>query len=235
MIGSAVSSKFLQAMAKKDHFRYFEALTGFKWLGHKVIDAEHDGLVPLLTFEEAIGFLLKDVVYDKDGVATAAVLAELVADLNARKKTLSELLTEAFQTYGYHLGCNGYIVCNDLDRMKEIFDMLRNVCPGETVAHARVDSVRDVPNGTDSAAADGKSELPAVGGTDFITIRLSSGVQAGGVDIEASFRASGTEPKFKYYSEIRVFDESLVEQARARLEEVIRSILCLIGCPPSAA
>lgn len=100
MVSSAVSSKFLQAMGSKEGFQFKESLTGFKWLAHAALDFEHKGICPLLTYEEAIGFMLRNVVYDKDGLSAAVVFAELTADTYASGKNLLELLNEQFSKYG---------------------------------------------------------------------------------------------------------------------------------------
>jgi len=45
-------------MAKVEGLHYVETLTGFKWLGNKVLDLSLEGYTPLLAFEEAIALRL---------------------------------------------------------------------------------------------------------------------------------------------------------------------------------
>jgi phosphomannomutase len=77
MLSTAVSSKMLQAMARVHGFAFHETLTGFKWLGNRAQELIAQGNTFLFAFEEAIGFMLGDVCFDKDGVRAAAVFAEL--------------------------------------------------------------------------------------------------------------------------------------------------------------
>ena len=56
MVGSTVSSKFLQRVAKKEGFRFVETLTGFKWMGSKSAELRAEGYEVIFAFEEAIGF-----------------------------------------------------------------------------------------------------------------------------------------------------------------------------------
>mmetsp|Transcript_10629 Transcript_10629/g.44267 ORF Transcript_10629/g.44267 Transcript_10629/m.44267 type:complete len:471 (-) Transcript_10629:1734-3146(-) len=101
MVSSAVSSKALGAMAAREGFVFLEALTGFKWLSHVALEARSEGINPLVTFEEAIGFMLSDVVYDKDGLSAAGVAAEMVAQCYQSGMTLGQRLLQFYDTYGY--------------------------------------------------------------------------------------------------------------------------------------
>ena len=58
MISSAVSSKILETIAKKEGFNWFETLTGFKWMGNCAVDLQDKGKQVLFAFEEAIGFMV---------------------------------------------------------------------------------------------------------------------------------------------------------------------------------
>lgn len=69
MCASAVSSKFLRAMARKEGFTVRETLTGFKYLGNEVLKLAEEGYTPLFAYEEAIGYLTGTEIRDKDGVS----------------------------------------------------------------------------------------------------------------------------------------------------------------------
>lgn len=114
MVCSTVSSKFLARMASVDGFHFEETLTGFKWMGNRIVDLKAKGMSPLFAYEEAIGarpararslaalltreracararahrvgYLVGSNVYDKDGVSAAAVFAEMACDLHANKR-----------------------------------------------------------------------------------------------------------------------------------------------------
>ncbi|KAI0224516.1 hypothetical protein L0F63_006984, partial [Massospora cicadina] len=81
MLASAVSSKVLRAMGAKEGFLFEETLTGFKWLGNRAISLEGTQNVKVIfAYEEAIGFMVEDVVYDKDGIS-AMTFVELASQL----------------------------------------------------------------------------------------------------------------------------------------------------------
>lgn len=117
MLASTVSSKMLQRMAKVEGFRFEETLTGFKWLGNRAKELAAQGLLVAFAYEEAIGIRLRivrcvilcmhipigymvgDIVYDKDGISALAVIAELVAKLYRGGTTLRLQLEKLYETY----------------------------------------------------------------------------------------------------------------------------------------
>ena len=81
MLASTVSSKMLRAMGRAENFAFEETLTGFKWMGNRAESLRAEGVDVLFAYEAEIGFCVGDLVKDKDGVAAAAVCAEMAAQL----------------------------------------------------------------------------------------------------------------------------------------------------------
>jgi len=233
MIASTVSSKALKAMAQIEGFQFHETLTGFKWIAKSAIedeqDAQHARCV-LLAYEEAIGFMCSTIVRDKDGVSAALVFAELTADVYARNLSLSDYLASCYELYGYHVSYNGYLFCRPPSGLKEIFDALRDRgFPLDGFSGARIDSVRDLTKGTDTQESDGKAVLPSSNSTQFITLRMRSVFSSEAdetADVVVSLRGSGTEPKVKYYSEIRCSSESAQSnRAYEHLKDLVEAVI----------
>jgi phosphoglucomutase len=97
MLSSAVSSKMLQSMAKKEGFHHEETLTGFKWMGNISLELVTRGYDAPYAFEEAIGYMFSDIVRDKDGIAAATVFLSLVVEIYGRNQTVSQLLTQLYE------------------------------------------------------------------------------------------------------------------------------------------
>ena len=71
----------------------------------------------LFSYEEAIGYCLGDVVKDKDGVAAAAVFAEMANYIRVEKNmTVAAHLESLYQSVGYFERLNHYIIIHDKGR-----------------------------------------------------------------------------------------------------------------------
>lgn len=74
-----------------------DTLTGFKWMGNKADDLKAQGKKVLFAFEEAIGFMCRDTVLDKDGISAAVHAGELISFLYSRRETLVGRLTTIYE------------------------------------------------------------------------------------------------------------------------------------------
>ncbi|XP_023817470.1 glucose 1,6-bisphosphate synthase isoform X2 [Oryzias latipes] len=227
MLATAVSSKILQALARAEGFRFEETLPGFKWIGNRIHELSRTGNRVLFSFEESIGFLCGDMVPEKDGVSTAAVVAEMAAYLHRGGLSLAQQLHIIYQTYGYHLSTTSYVICRDPPTIQRIFSRIRNfdgaelypkTCGGVPVVH-----VRDVTTGYDSSQPDLRSTLPVTRSSQMVTFHLQNGVVA-------TLRTSGTEPKIKFYTEfcaapgqsdVVALEEELQKVTAALLDEFL--------------
>lgn len=202
LLCSTVSSKFLGAMARAEGLHFEETLTGFKWLGNRARELEEEGMTVLFCFEEAIGFSFNFALTpDKDGVAAAAVFNEMAAALDAeRGVTVREHLASLYERYGTFANRQGYVV-RDPAANADLFAKLRASYARE-VGGVRVDRVRDMGMGLDGtpdecdAGAAGEPSLPWTKGDLMITYYLEG-------DAEVTLRASGTEPKLKWYLDVQ--------------------------------
>lgn len=202
LLSSTVSSGILRSIAKTEgNGVYFEeTLTGFKFMGTRTqeIEAADKTKEVIFAFEEAIGFMCGDRVRDKDGVTAAAVFADMIQYNKCRDPTwtLQKQLDAIYARYGQHVSLNSYVINKDPARTAAMFDAWRN--NGKytvTVGGSKVVSVRDLVTGYDSTRDDKKAVLPLSKSSPMITCELENGVRF-------TVRASGTEPKVKFYTEI---------------------------------
>lgn len=195
MVASTVSSKLIKAIAEKHKAHFEETLTGFKWISNKVLDLEKMGFNVLVSYEEAIGFSIGDIVRDKDGIGAAATLAELYALCTAKGSSFSDYLEEVYKTYGYYLTKNHYFLCDDPGKMQKIFDAIRNEGKyPEKCGEFGIKNIRDLTTGYDSCQPNKKAILPTSSSTQMITFFFENGATC-------TIRGSGTEPKLKFYIE----------------------------------
>ncbi|KAM3615782.1 uncharacterized protein V6R79_007700 [Siganus canaliculatus] len=222
MLATTVSSKILQAFARVEGFHFEETLPGFKWIGNRIHELSKTGNSVIFSFEESIGFLCGSSFPEKDGVSSAAVVAEMAAYLHNQNLSLNQQLLNIYQKYGYHLSRTSYVICNDPPTIQRIFSRIRNLdgagsypktCGGVPIVH-----VRDVTTGYDSSRADLRSVLPVSRSGHMITFTLQNGVVA-------TLRTSGTEPKIKFYTEYCAApgnsDVSSLEQELGRITSAL--------------
>lgn len=225
LISSTVSSQVLHTMADKEGMRFYDTLTGFKWMGSlsEQLVKNQTGK-PIFAFEEAIGFNWGTQVYDKDGVSAATVMADLANYLMKHEKmSLSQKLNDIFKTYGYHFSSNSYVISHKKEAIMEMFNYIKTKHNGtypETIAGARVLNIRDLSTGLDTRMPDKKATLPLSKSSPLISFYLDN-------NVTLSIRGSGTEPKIKWYSECITSDEktgqaTLNAFTKAAVNELIR-------------
>jgi phosphomannomutase len=195
MLNTTVSSKMLKAMARAEGFAFEETLTGFKWLGSRSDELRRAGQHVLFSYEEAIGFCVGDVVKDKDGVVAAAVFAEMHAALAAEGLSAAEHLDLLRRKYGVFRQRNGYVFSPDPRVTQAIFDaFIRAGAYAAKLGPFDIEALRDLQHlGCDTTYPDRKPRLPT-SAAPMITLTLTN-------QASVTLRASGTEPKLKYYIE----------------------------------
>uniref|UniRef100_A0A672L2X0 Phosphoglucomutase 2-like 1 n=1 Tax=Sinocyclocheilus grahami TaxID=75366 RepID=A0A672L2X0_SINGR len=218
MLATTVSSKILKAFARIEGFHFEETLPGFKWIGNRIHELTKTGKEVIFSFEESIGFLCGNMVLDKDGVSTAAVVAEMAAYLHTKNLSMNQQLINVYEIYGYHISRTSYVICNDPPTIHRIFSRLRNsggsgVYP-ESCGDYCITHIRDVTTGYDSSQPDKKCVLPLSRNSQMVTFTFQNG-------IVATLRTSGTEPKIKYYTE---FCAAPGERDISSLEEELRKV-----------
>lgn len=140
-----------------------------------------------------------DVIFDKDGVSAMTVLSELAMYVyRERGMNLKQHMQSLYDKYGEFVSHNGYYFMNDSTVVSTIMERLR--CNGTyemDVGPYKIVSIRDLGEpGYDSTTANKKPSLPTSNSSPMITIRFTNGCVI-------QLRPSGTEPKFKYYIEMK--------------------------------
>ncbi len=160
----------------------------------------------------------------------------MACHLYSRGSDLAGRLQQIRDKYGEFVSNNGYYRCDDPAVVMNIMEHMRN--GGKYFQHVgsyQVESVRDLGSpGYDSTTDDKKPTLPTSASSPMITFRFTNGCVA-------QFRASGTEPKFKYYIELRGnpgekkadVEKKLQEMSGVLLEELLRPTLNGLVIPSS--
>lgn len=219
-LNTTVSSKMMKAIADKEGIEYEETLTGFKWLGTLAQQKISEGKTPLLCYEEAIGFLIKDICFDKDGVSATGVFIEMYHYLQEKlSRSLVEHLEEIYKEYGYYATNNRYFFCYDPQKMAEIFNRIRSLGDDGKFSYKcgrfEIAGIRDLTIGYDDNQPDKKPILYVSSSSQMITFYFKNGAVC-------TLRGSGTEPKLKYYCEMYGADK---EETQKELNELVNCVI----------
>jgi len=197
-------------------------------MGNRTEELQAEGTTVLLSFEEAIGFCVGDIVRDKDGVCASAVFMEMASHLASQGVSVSEHYEALCQKYGHYVASNGYFTCTDTEVIDTIFKRLREEGGGlqghwgSVGGTYKVAHIRDLTTGFDSQQPDQRAVLPVSPGSHMITYTFENGAVL-------TLRTSGTEPKIKYYLEAagKPGDsrEGVTETVNAMAESIIHEML----------
>jgi phosphomannomutase len=197
VLASLVSSPMLGGIARALGVQYEETLTGFKWIANRAMALEADGLSFVFGYEEALGYTVGDAVRDKDGIGAALLVAEMTAVLKSRGKTLLDELDEIYGRYGVYVSSQVNLTRKGASGAAEIEKMmthLRGVAP-KKIGSLGVLAISDLESQV-KTTSDGKKTPITLPPSNVLTFDLE-----GGSRIIA--RPSGTEPKVKFYFDVR--------------------------------
>ncbi|WP_104384582.1 phospho-sugar mutase [Sphingobacterium sp. HMA12] len=182
-----------------DHYgvKHYETLTGFKYIGELITNLG-DSAQYLVGGEESYGFLVGDLVRDKDAPNSCAFLAEMTAYFKSKGKTVYEVLLDIYKEFGCYQEKLISLTKEGKAGAEEIQAMmagLRHNLP-TTLGGIKVREIRDyqLSQITDMSTGERKAiSLPKSDVLQFITVD-------GDV---ISARPSGTEPKIKFYCSVK--------------------------------
>jgi len=188
VLTTIVSSSQLGTIARDLGAAYAETLTGFKWIENRALELERlEGLETVFGYEEALGYSVGDVVRDKDGISAALVFADLAGWCRARGVTPWGYLEELQRAHGLFLSAQKSVTIPG--------------AAGATTIAAIMDGFRAAPPASIGGLAvaetrDYRAGVPGLPKSNVVAYLLEGGSRV-------TLRPSGTEPKIKYYFELR--------------------------------
>ena len=221
LVKSIVTTNLADAIADSYGIQLCEVLTGFKYIGQKMLEFETKGTgTYLFGLEESYGCLPGTYCRDKDAVAASMVLCEAAAFYKTQGKTLWDAMIELYEKYGYYKDDVKSITLagiEGLEKIQTIMNTLRDNAPAE-IGGYKVARVRDYKKGIITDMSDG-SESPA--GLPESNVLYYDLPDAAWVCV----RPSGTEPKVKFYYGIKA--ENMVA-ADEKSEALGKAVLAMI-------
>ena len=241
-----VTTPMLEAIATRQGLRFVNTLTGFKWMAEKLAEYEetatsalldNEGLAwdyeetdqqtrisvllkysnyVVLAAEESFGYLPIDLVRDKDANAAALAFSELLAYLNSIGSSPLEFLSNLYQKYGYYEERTVNLIFEGASGAEVIGSIIESYVQNLPASINGLQVGRAKNFGKPGHLDEDEKPLPI---ENFFTFDLENGYKV-------AIRASGTEPKIKYYffGRAEVSQPSALSTARNEVDEALKSM-----------
>lgn len=224
IVKTIVTTEVIKKIADKNNIEMRDCYTGFKWIANEIRKSEGKQKY-IGGGEESYGFMAQDFVRDKDAVSACSLLAEICAYAKDQGKTLYELLMDIYLEYGFSKEFTINVVKpgkSGADEIKAMMENYRNNPPKE-IAGSKVVISKDflTLEQTDGNGVVTKLDMPEP--SNVLQWFCEDGTKV-------SVRPSGTEPKIKFYLEVKGemkctgCYERCNKEADEKIEEIKKSL-----------
>ena len=224
IVKTIVTTEVIKKIADKNNIEMRDCYTGFKWIANEIRKSEGKQKY-IGGGEESYGFMAQDFVRDKDAVSACSLLAEICAYAKDQGKTLYELLMDIYLEYGFSKEFTINVVKpgkSGADEIKAMMENYRNNPPKE-IAGSKVVISKDFQTleQTDGNGVVTKLDMPET--SNVLQWFCEDGTKV-------SVRPSGTEPKIKFYLEVKGemkctgCYERCNKEADEKIEEIKKSL-----------
>lgn len=225
IVKTIVTTEVIRKIAAKQNIEMRDCYTGFKWIAREI--ALSEGKQQYIGGgEESYGFLAEDFVRDKDAVSACSLLAEICAYAKDQGKTLYDILMGIYLEYGFSKEFTVNVERPGKSGAEEIQKMMSDfrANPPKELGGSKVVLWKDYKT-LKATTADGKV-------TDLVMPETSNVLQwFCDDDTKVSVRPSGTEPKIKFYIEVKdtMTDASQYEELDKKGMKKIEAIKKSLG------
>ena len=197
IVKTIVTTEVIRKVAEKNNIEMRDCYTGFKWIAREIRLTEGKQQY-IGGGEESYGFMAEDFVRDKDAVSACSLLAEICAYAKDQQKTLYDLLMDIYLEYGFSKEHTINVVRPGKTGADEIKQMMENfrLNPPKELGGSKVVLWKDYQT-LEAKNVDGttsKLSMPAT--SNVLQWFCDDGTKV-------SVRPSGTEPKIKFYIEVK--------------------------------
>lgn len=197
IVKTIVTTELIKEIAAKNNIKMLDVYTGFKWIAREVRLAEGKEQY-IGGGEESYGFMAGDFVRDKDAVSACSLLAEICAWAKDNGKTLYDVLMDIYVEYGLSLNKTINVVKpgkSGADEIKAMMEHFRTDRP-KVIAGSPVVCTKDysVLKQYDKDGNAAPLDMPE--SSNVLQWYTEDGTKV-------SVRPSGTEPKIKFYVEVK--------------------------------
>ena len=197
IVKTIVTTEVIRKIAEKQHIEMRDCYTGFKWIANEIRLSEGKQQY-IGGGEESYGFLAEDFVRDKDAVSACSLLAEICAYAKDHGKTLYDILMDIYKEYGFSKEFTINVERPGKSGAEEIQQMMINFRqnPPKELGGSKVVLWKDYKTLEAIDAAGNKHPLHMPEPSNVLQWFCDD-------DVKVSVRPSGTEPKIKFYIEVK--------------------------------
>ncbi|MBK5203707.1 MAG: phospho-sugar mutase, partial [Prolixibacteraceae bacterium] len=223
IVKTIVTTEKISDIARENGIAIYDVYTGFKYIAEIIRDLG-DSKKYIGGGEESFGFMPASYVRDKDAVSSCALMAEITAWAKDKGKTLYELLKDIYLEYGYSKEKMKYVVRKGRTGAEEIKEMMVNFRENspKMIGGSLLEKVKDYGCLKEKNMITGEEKPINQKGPSNVLQYFTKG------GTKISIRPSGTEPKIKFYFEIRAemkerADFNLVEKkSEEKIEDIMK-------------
>lgn len=198
IVKTIVTTETIKSIADQNGFKMYDCYTGFKWIAAVIRDNEGVGRY-LGGGEESYGFLAEDFCRDKDAVSAISLMAEALAWAKTKGMNFLQMLQDIYIKYGYSREAGVSLVRKGKSGAEEIIAIMKEfrANPPKQIAGSDVVIVKDYADLNMKNLKTGevtKMDMPTT--SNVLQYFTEDGTKV-------SIRPSGTEPKIKFYVEVK--------------------------------
>ena len=198
IVKTIVTTETIKSIADAWNIKMYDCYTGFKWIAAVIRDNEGSSRY-LGGGEESYGFLAEEFARDKDSVSAISLMAEICAWAKDKGMDFLQMLQDIYIKYGFSREEGISVVRKGKSGAEEIVAMMKafRTNPPKSLGGSKVAIIKDYAalTLTDVAAGTvGKLEMPTT--SNVLQYFTEDGTKV-------SIRPSGTEPKIKFYIEVK--------------------------------
>ena len=224
MVKTIVTTEVIAKIAKRNGVEIRDCYTGFKWIAREIAISEGKQKY-IGGGEESFGYLPYDKVRDKDAPASICLICEIAAWAKDNGRTLYDLLMDIYVDYGFSREFTVNVTKPGKTGADEIKKMMADfrVNPPQDLAGSPITVWKDFQT-LEVTTAEGTQKLDMPATSNVLQWFCADGTKI-------SVRPSGTEPKIKFYIEVK--DDSMktaadydrcLKAADERIEAIKKSL-----------
>lgn len=213
IVKTIVTTETIKSIAEVNNIKMFDCYTGFKWIAAVIRD--HEGTSRYLGGgEESYGFLAEDFARDKDSVSAISLMAEVAAWAKDKNMDFMQMLQDIYMKYGFSKEEGISVVRPGKTGAEEIAAMMKGfrANPPKSLGGSPVVTIKDYADLNLTDVTTGKVEKMDMPTTSNVLQYFTADGS------KVSIRPSGTEPKIKFYIEVKGHLDNAADYDRANAD-----------------